>query len=116
MDRLPEAFLPALRERIRFGARMTAIDQSPEGVTIHFRNLAGPGSIQGDFAILTVPTPVLRHVELLKPFSRAKSRAIRQLHYDASAKIFVQCRRRFWEEEDGIFGGGSVTDMAVRNI
>jgi monoamine oxidase len=116
MDHLPEAFLPALRDRIRFGARMTAIDQSPEGVTIHYRNLAGMGSIQGDYAILTVPTPVLRHVELLKPFSRAKLRAIRQLHYDASAKIFLQCRRRFWEEDEGISGGGSVTDMAVRNI
>ena len=116
MDRLPNAFLTALRDRIRFGARMTAVDQSPDGVTIHYRSLAGPGSVQGDYAILTVPTPVLRHVELLKPFSRPKLRAIRQLHYDASAKIFFQCRRRFWEEDEGIFGGGSVTDMAVRNI
>jgi monoamine oxidase len=116
MDRLPKAFLPALKARIRFGARMTALDQTPEGVTIHYRNQAGPGSVQGDYAILTVPTPVLRHVELLKPFSRPKLRAIRQLHYDASAKIFFQCRRRFWEEDDGIYGGGSVTDMAVRNI
>ena len=31
----------------------------------------------------------------------AKRRAIRQLHYDASAKIFLQCRRRFWEEDEG---------------
>jgi monoamine oxidase len=116
MDRLPEAFLPALRDRIRFGARMTAIDQSPQDVTIHYRNLAGPESVRGDYAILTVPTPVLRHVELIQPFTRAKLRAIRQLHYDASAKIFLQCRRRFWEQDDGIFGGGSVTDMAVRNI
>jgi monoamine oxidase len=116
MDCLPGAFLPALRERIRFGTRMTAVDQTPAKVIIHYRNLAGPGSVQGDYAILTVPTPVLRHVELVQPFSRAKLRAIRQLHYDASAKIFVQCRRRFWEQDEGIFGGGSVTDMAVRNI
>jgi monoamine oxidase len=53
---------------------------------------------------------------MLKPLSRAKMRAIRQLHYDASAKIFIQCRRRFWEEDDGIYGGGSITDLAVRNI
>jgi monoamine oxidase len=116
MDNLPRAFLPALQDRIRFGARLTAIDQSPGGVTIHYRTPAGPGSASGDYAILTVPTPVLRHVELLKPFSRAKLRAIRQLHYDASAKIFFQCRRRFWEQDDGIVGGGSITDLAVRNI
>src|SRR5215203_1387042 len=65
----------------------------------------------GDHAILTVSFPVLRHLEVLKPFSRHKQRAIRQLHYDASAKVFVQFRRRFWEEDDGIIGGGTITDL-----
>jgi len=69
-----------------------------------------------DYAIVTVPFAVLRHVEMLKPLSLPKRRAIRQLHYDASAKILFQCRRRFWEEDDGIFGGGTVTDLAIRNI
>lgn len=41
---------------------------------------------------------------------------IRQLHYDASAKILFQCRRRFWEEDDGIFGGGTITDLPIRNL
>jgi monoamine oxidase len=63
-----------------------------------------------------VPFPVLRRVEMLKPFSPSKQRAIRQLHYDASAKILVQCRRRFWEEEDGIFGGSTITDLPIRGI
>ncbi|HTZ00628.1 MAG TPA: FAD-dependent oxidoreductase, partial [Rhodocyclaceae bacterium] len=42
--------------------------------------------------------------------------AIRELHYDASAKILFQCRRRFWEQDDGIFGGGTITDLPVRNV
>ena len=54
--------------------------------------------------MLTAPFPVLRHVEVLTPFSAAKQRAIRQLHYDASAKVFLQFRRRFWEDDDGIVG------------
>ncbi len=115
-DSLPRAFLPELRERILFGARMTAIDQDPDSVTVHYQTLAGRRSLRADRAILTVPFPVLRHVEVIKPFSRAKQRAIRQLKYDASAKIFLQCRRRFWELDDDIVGGGSATDLAVRNI
>lgn len=115
-DRLPSAFLPELKENIRFGAKMVAIDQTPEGVIIHYRTSAGRFEEKGDYAIITVPFPVLRHVEVLKPFSRAKQRAIRQLHYDASAKILFQCRRRFWEEDDGIFGGGTITDLPVRNL
>ncbi len=116
MDRLPRAFLPALADRIRFSARMNAIDQTPDEVIVHYRTPAGRAQVRGDYAIITVPFSVLRHVETLKPFSRAKQRAIRQLHYDASAKIFFQCRRRFWEEDDGIFGGGTVTDLPIRNL
>jgi monoamine oxidase len=115
-DRLPYAFLPELKDNIRFGARMTAMDQSPNDVTIHYQTPAGKFSETGDYAIVTVPFPVLRHVEVLKPFSRAKNRAIRQLHYDASAKILFQCKRRFWEEDEGIFGGGTMTDLPIRNL
>jgi monoamine oxidase len=28
----------------------------------------------------------------------------------------MQFRRRFWEDDDGIFGGGSVTDLPIRAI
>ncbi len=116
MDRLPHAFLPELHQRIRFGAKMVAIDQSPATVTLHYHTAADRQQVSGDYAILTVPFPVLRHVEAVKPFSRAKQRAIRQLHYDASAKILFQCRRRFWEDDDNIFGGGTITDLPIRNV
>lgn len=116
MDNLPHAFLPVVGSHIRFGARMVAIDQTPEEAVIHYQTPVGRFELHADYAIITVPFPVLRHVEVLKPFSRAKQRAIRQLHYDASAKIFFQSRRRFWETDEGIFGGGTVTDLAIRNL
>lgn len=116
MDRLPLAFLPALQQNIRFGARVIAIDQSPDQVTLHYQTSAGRFQESADYAIITVPFSVLRHIEALKPFSRQKMRAIRQLHYDASAKIFFQCKRRFWEEDEGIIGGGTITDLPIRNL
>lgn len=116
MDNLPNAFLPVVGRHIRYGAKMTAIDQTPEEAVIHYQTTSGRFELRADYAIITVPFPVLRHVEVLKPFSRAKQRAIRQLHYDASAKIFFQSRRRFWETDEGIFGGGTVTDLAIRNL
>ena len=115
-DMLPRAFLPELGHRIRYGAKMTAVEQGPTSATIHYQTRAGNFSETGDHVILTVPFPVLRHVEVNPAFSRQKQRAIRELNYDASGKIFFQCRRRFWEEDDGIFGGGTLTDTPVRNI
>ncbi len=115
-DRLPRAFSAELQNEIRFGAEVTALDQDENSVTAHYRTHAGRFSARGDALIITIPFAVLRHIEVLKPFSPSKQKAIRQLHYDASTKIFLQCRRRFWEEDDGIRGGGTVTDLAIRNM
>jgi monoamine oxidase len=115
-DSLPCAFLPELSARIRFGAKAVAIEQGEDDVTVHCRNAGNRWSVTADYAVLTLPFPVLRHVEISRPFTRAKQRAIRQLHYDASAKVFLQFRRRFWEDDDGIYGGGTITDLAVRNV
>jgi monoamine oxidase len=116
MDLLPRAFMPALAGRIRFGTRVVALEQDESGVSVHYRTAARRQAEKGAYAIVTLPFSVLRHIDANPHFSRAKQRAIRQLHYDASAKILAQCRRRFWEQDDGIFGGGSITDLPIRNV
>ena len=116
MDRLPAAFLPDLRGRIRFGARVFAIAQSAADVTVHFQTAGNRSEIRADYAVITLPLPVLRHIEVLQPFSPGKQRAIRELHYDASTKVFAQCGRRFWEEDEDIVGGRTVTDLPMRTL
>jgi len=116
MDRLPHAFVPELSRDIRYGSRMVAFDQSETAVRVHYQTAGGRFSETGDYAIITTPFPVLRHVEAIKPLSAGMQRAMRQLRYDASAKILMQFRRRFWEEDDGIAGGGSVTDLPIRAV
>ena len=114
MDLLPRAFFAQLRERVRFGAEVHAIEQDAESVTVHFKTEAGHYSERADYAICTLPFSVLRQVEA--PFSREKQKAIRQLNYSASTKILFQVRERIWEADDGIFGGASVTDLPIRRI
>jgi monoamine oxidase len=116
MDRLPNAFYTELQDRIRFGAEVHAIDQDGDGVTIHFKTESGRWSERGDYAIVTVPFSVLRHIEVLSPFSREKQRAIRQLNYSASTKILFQVSERIWEADDGIYGGATVTDLPIRRM
>lgn len=116
MDRLPRAFLPSLEGRIRFGARVVALEQDASSVTVYYETLAQRGQVSGDYAIITVPFSVLRHLDVLQPFSRGKAAAIRELHYDASVKVFLQCGRRFWEQDEGIHGGRTVTDLPARAI
>lgn len=116
MDLLPRAFVPELRGALRFGAKLLGLAQDGESVTAHYQGGGGRASVTGDYAIVTLPFSVLRHVEALPGFSRGKQRAIRQLHYDASAKILLQFRRRFWEDDDGIVGGATFTDLPIRAV
>lgn len=114
MDSLPRSFLPALDKHIRYGARVRRIDHDKTGVVVKYSTAAGDTLVTADRAIITVPFSVLRHIEVAPPLPRDKQRAVRQLHYDQSVKIFFQSRSRFWENEDGIFGGATVTDLPIR--
>ena len=116
MDQLPRAFYASLQQEVRFGAEVRAIDQTDAGVTVHVKTEAGRFSVAADYCICALPFPCLRTVELARPFSRAKMRAIRQLNYHASTKILFQVRHRFWEQEDGIVGGATVTDLPIRRM
>ena len=116
MDRLPAAFYAELEAETRLGAEVFAIAQDPEGVTVHYRGAAGRSQVRGDYAVCTLPFPVLRTVEVSPALSAAKRRAIRQLNYHASTKILFQVRERVWETDAGILGGASVTDLAIRRL
>ena len=115
MDRLPNAFYERLPDRVAFGTEVHAIEQESDSVTVHYKTEATRASVSGDYAICTLPFPVLRSVEMLTPLSREKQRAIRQLNYHASTKVLFQVRRRFWEDE-GITGGATVTDLGIRRM
>ena len=115
-DRLPHAFYRHLQQNIRFGAEVHAIEQSHTGVNVHYKTESGRFTVTADYCVCAVPFPCLRTIELAPLFSPAKMRAIRQLNYHASTKVLFQVRRRFWEQEDGIVGGASVTDLPIRRI
>jgi monoamine oxidase len=116
MDALPNAFFAELQDEVRLGAEAYAIEQDPDGATVHFKTEATRGSVRGDYVVCTLPFPVLRFVEVTPDLSPAKRRAVRQLNYHASTKILLGVRERIWEAEDGIEGGATVTDLPIRRM
>ena len=116
MDQLPAAFYQGLKQHIWLGTEVLAISQDADSVTVHARTGSDPRVFRGDFAICTLPFSVMRHIDTDPAFSAGKQKAIRQLHYDAATKIFLQVRRPFWQDSDGILGGTTVTDLPVRRI
>jgi monoamine oxidase len=54
--------------------------------------------------------------EVVTDFSADRSAAIASVKYEMAGKIGLQFGRRFWEEDDRIFGGASSTDMTITQI
>jgi monoamine oxidase len=112
-DRLASAFVERLKSKPTLGCEVTELVQDSErlrsGAVYLERGVTR--RVEGDFVLCTLPCPVLSRVEVHPQLSGAKQRAIRQINYDSSTKVLAVAARRFWESDDGIYGGGTFTDL-----
>lgn len=117
MGRIGEAFGRALDGLIRYEAKVTSIQQDEHGVTATYEDTRTPGSVlkaRADWCICTIPLSVLSQIPM--NVSPAMAEAIAAVPYAASVKVGLQFKRRFWEEDDHIYGGITYTDLPITNI
>jgi monoamine oxidase len=115
MDRLPAALAARLGNRITYRAAVREIRQSERGVWVLYADAKGqPQRIDADYCISTIPLPVLTDIQ--KDVSPPVQAAIAAARYDRAGKIGLQFKRRFWEQDDEIYGGRSWTDQEVGQI
>jgi monoamine oxidase len=111
-EQLPRAFAKHLKTKIRRGAKVVRIEQTAQGkVAAVYRTNGESARVEGDRLLCTVPLPVMNRIEFAPGLSGTKLRAMRQMTYDSSTKVLALTRKRFWEKEEGIFGGGTYTDL-----
>jgi monoamine oxidase len=111
MDRIPQAFASRLGDRIRYRAEVQRMRQDGAGVTVDVRDTASGklSSVRGDYCLCTVPLSVLRMIDT--DFSAPFKAAIKAVPYAPVGKIGLQMGRRFWEEDEHIYGGHVLTDL-----
>lgn len=117
MDMIAQAFARQVNDLIRYNSKVTAIQQDDKGVTVTYVDREGAGApmqAKADWCVCTLPLSILGQLPLnVSPDMQA---AIRSVPYDASVKIGLQFKRRFWEEDERIFGGISYTDLPIEKI
>ncbi|MDY0961260.1 flavin monoamine oxidase family protein [Massilia sp. CFBP9026] len=111
MDRIPQAFAARLGDTIRYGAEVRRIRQDAAGVTIDLHDTASgqASSVKADYCLCTLPLSVLRMIDT--DFSPGFKAALKAVPYAPVGKIGLQMGRRFWEEDDHIYGGHVLTDL-----
>jgi monoamine oxidase len=112
-DHLPYAFAARLKSQPRLGCQVVRIEQDLQArrAAAIYLDRGTPQRVEGDVVLCTVPLGVLSTLDIQPALSGPKARAIRQVTYDSSTKVLALASRRFWESDEGIYGGGTYTDL-----
>jgi monoamine oxidase len=105
MDQIPKGFEKKLADKIALGTEVVSIQQTTDHVKVVTRNVTTGQTteVAADYCVSCLPLTILRTIDVnLSPETMA---AVKATPYSTSAKIGIQTKRRFWEEDDRIFGG-----------
>jgi monoamine oxidase len=117
IDMIGKAFAKEVGDLIQYNAKVTKIAQDDKGVTVTYEDARNPGTTKqasADWCVCTIPLTILSQIEL--NVSEPMQAAIEAVPYASSVKVGLQFKRRFWEEDDLIFGGVSYTDLPITQI
>ena len=118
MGKIGDAFTRECQELITFNRKVIKIDQNANGVTVYHHDSQNPNAgverLQADYCICTIPLSVLSQLDV--QVSPAMKEAIAAIPYETSAKVGLEFNRRFWEEDEWIYGGVTYTDMPINQI
>lgn len=117
MDMIAAGFVRQVGNAIRFNTKVTEIKQDGKGVTVHYvdaTNGGSPGTATADWCLCTLPLTVLGQLPI--NVSQPMAKAIAAVPYSPSFKVGLQFKRRFWEQDETIYGGISYTDLPISQI
>lgn len=114
MDAIPKALEKKLPGIIHFESVVSNIENTDSGVTVLYKEKGVEKKLTADLCVCTIPLPVLGNIN--NNFSGDVSRAIDYIPYIQTGKIGLQFKRRFWEEDENIFGGITHTNNDLTQI
>ncbi|HET9664094.1 MAG TPA: FAD-dependent oxidoreductase [Burkholderiales bacterium] len=102
MDRIPYAFAQKLGQIVKYGCPVREIRKTVSGVRVSYDERGATRSIDAAYCISTLPLSVLRTIK--HDLSSRVAAAMNQVEYASGYKIAWESRR-FWEQDDNIYGG-----------
>jgi monoamine oxidase len=113
MDQFPKGFQRKLNDKITFNSEITSIKQTNDGVKVAYKNTktGAMKEVTADYCVSCLPLTILSKMDVnLSPETMA---AVKATPYSPSAKMGLQMKRRFWEEDDKIFGGHLYSNLPI---
>jgi monoamine oxidase len=118
MDHIAKAFAQRVERVIVYKAEVTRIARAGEsGARVVYRGSSGAEtSIEAPFVLITLPLPALRRLDV--DFSSQYQAAIAAgaNDYIPAGKVAFYAGRRFWEEDEQIYGGISWITQDITQV
>ncbi|MBD5778735.1 flavin monoamine oxidase family protein [Pelagicoccus sp. NFK12] len=114
MDKIPMALAEKVKDKIVYGAQVKEIRRTNPGARVVYTVNGEDKELSGDYCVCTIPPTILRRLQT--DFSPMLKNTLNIVPFQNSGKIGMQFKRRFWEEDDRIYGGISWTNLPVAEI
>lgn len=116
MDQIARGFERAVGDIIIHNAEVQELRQDNNGVSVPYRDTA-TGEVRvakGDYCVTTIPLGILS--KLPADLSDRCKQAMAAPRTMNVGKLALQMNRRFWEEDDDIYGGSSSTGIPGHTV
>jgi len=97
-DLLPKAFADKLGGKIQYGSAVVRIEQDDKQARVVFLKAGQRQTLTADNVLCTIPFSVLKKIDL-PALSSQKRDLIKNTHYDAVARVYLQTKTRNWEDK-----------------
>ena len=104
-DLLPMAFGERLANKIHYNSPVVRIEQDETSARAVVMQNGKAEMLTADRILCTVPFSVLRKIQLPANFSEKKIKAINELNYADVSRVYLQTKKRSWEDA-GLNGFG----------
>lgn len=108
-----EGFQPRVADRLHLNAQVQEVRQSESGVEVIYldKDSGETQAVTADYCVSTIPLSVFQQLPRAD-VSSSTLEAMRGAAYQAVGKMGLQFKRRFWEEDDWIYGGITSTNVS----
>ena len=117
MDMIGKGFARQVGDLVTHNLEVKKIAQDQAGVTVSYVDKNHGGVMQhanADYCVCTIPLSILSQLDV--QVSAPMRAAIAAVPYASSVKIGLEFKRRFWEQDEAIYGGISFTDQPISQI
>lgn len=114
MDQFAKGFQRAIGgSHITFNAEVQSVHQDDTGVKVVYLDTkkGKKTEVGADYVVVCMPLSVLSGVDI--NLSPEMMQAVKAVTYSNSAKVGLAMKRRFWEEDDQIFGGHLYSNLPL---